>query len=179
MKILEDWCWDQSHLILVLMTLAQKYKSKQISFLRPKCLEALSIEGGLGTHTARAELSGGVTELGWNLIVVCKVRSFGTNNRTFCCKLQGCQLEELCREKHICRIWDVCKSSAMKRVNPSGDVSSEEQRKINSHGKGPCESSPFEILCTMPPMFQKSPSNQNRPRNRLQNYHNNVLMQQD
>jgi len=47
-KTLNDWCCDQSHWILVLMTLAQKHKSKQINFLRPKCLEALSTEGGLG-----------------------------------------------------------------------------------------------------------------------------------
>lgn len=180
MKTLEDWCWDQSRLILVLMTLAQKYKSKPINFLRPKCLETLSIQGGLEAHTARAGLPGGVIETGWNLIAVGKVRSFGTNNKTFCYKLQGCQLEELCREKYICRIWDVCKSSAMKRVNPSGDVTSEEQRKINSHGKSPCESSPpLKHYVQCQPYSRKSSSNQNRPRNRLQNYQYNILRQQD
>lgn len=158
METFEDWCLDQSHLILELMTLAQKYKGKQINFQRPKCLEPLSILGRLGAHTARAGFSGGVIEMGWNLIAVCKVRSFGTNNKTFYYKLWGCQLEELHREKYNCRIWDVCKTSAIKRVNSSGDVSSKQWRKINSHAEGPCESSSSEILCTISDVFQKESS---------------------
>lgn len=43
--------------------------------------------------------------------------------------------------------------TAMKRVNPSGDTFSEEQRKIIFHGEGSFGSSSSEAVCTVPAMF--------------------------
>lgn len=43
--------------------------------------------------------------------------------------------------------------TAMKRVNPSGDAFSKEQRKITLHGEGPVGSSSSEVLCTVPAML--------------------------
>lgn len=94
-----------------------------------------------------------------NLIVVCKVISFGTNNQTFYYNGEAVSwmgyIEGSTFAEYRMSAFHQC-DTGMKRVNPLGDAYSEKQRKIMFHGKGPFGSSHSEIVCTVPVTFYKS-----------------------